>query len=163
MEWILLTSVPVETFDQCQEVIHWYTCRWEIEIYFKVLKSGCRIQDLQFEKPERLQAYLAVYMIVAWRVMFFIEMLARTAPEISCVEIFEEHEWKSVYAIVEGKTPPKKAPMLKPFINMLVSLGGYIGRKTDGPPGPKTIWIGLQRMRGCALATQAPNNFTIYV
>ncbi len=162
VEWMLLTSVPVETFEQCQEVIHWYTCRWEIEIYFKVLKSGCRIQDLQFEHPKRLQACLAVYMIVAWRVMF-IEMLARTAPEISCSEIFEEPEWKSVYAIVEGKTPPKKAPMLKPFVNMLASLGGYIGRKNDGPPGPKTIWIGLQRMHDFALATQASSNFNICV
>jgi len=162
VEWMLLTSVPVESFEQCQEVIRWYTCRWEIEIYFKVLKSGCGVQELQFEKPQRLQACLAVYMIIAWRVMF-IEMLARSAPDIRCSVIFDEYEWKSVYVIVEGKKPPKKAPMLKPFVDMLASLGGYIGRKRDGPPGPKTIWIGLQRMRDFALATQALNNFNICV
>ncbi len=162
VEWMLLTSVPVATFEQCQEVIRWYTCRWEIEIYFKVLKSGCGIQQLQFEKPERLEACLAVYMIIAWRVMF-IEMLARSAPQMRCSVIFAEHEWKSVYAIVEGKKPPKKAPMLKPFVDMLASLGGYIGRKSDGPPGPKTIWIGLQRMRDFALAAQALDNFDICV
>ncbi|MCP4414482.1 MAG: hypothetical protein GY808_18160 [Gammaproteobacteria bacterium] len=53
--------------------------------------------------------------------------------------------------------------MLKPFVNMLASLGGYIGRKNDGPPGPKSIWIGLQRMRDFALATQASNDFNICV
>lgn len=162
VEWMLLTSVAVENFERCQEVIRWYTCRWEIEIYFKVLKSGCGIEELQFEKPERLRACLAVYMIIAWRVMF-IEMLARSAPEMRCSIIFEEHEWKSVYAIVAGKKPPKRAPMLKSFVDMLASLGGYIGRKSDGPPGPKTIWIGLQRMRDFALAAQALNSFKICV
>ncbi len=162
VDWMLLTSVAVESFEQCQEVIRWYTCRWEIEIYFKVLKSGCRVQELQFEKPRRLEACLGVYMIIAWRVMF-IEMLARSAPQIRCSVIFDEREWKSVYAIVAGKKPPKKAPMLKPFVDMLASLGGYIGRKSDGPPGPKTIWIGLQRMRDFALAAQTLNNFKICV
>jgi len=160
--WMLLTSVPVESFEQCQEVIRWYSCRWEIEIYFKVLKSGCGVQELQFEKPERLEACLAVYMIIAWRVMF-IEMLARSAPGISCSAIFEDHEWKSVYVVVEGKKPPKRAPLLKPFVDMLASLGGYIGRKSDGPPGPKTIWIGLQRMHDFALAAKAINSFNICV
>ncbi len=162
VEWMLLTSVPVERLEQCQEVIRWYTCRWEIEIFFKVLKSGCGVQELQFEKPERLEACLAVYMIIAWRVMF-IEMLARSVPQMRCSEIFDEHEWKSVYAIVQGKKPPKKAPMLKPFVDMLASLGGYIGRTSDGPPGPKTIWIGLQRMNDFAIATKAMNSLNICV
>jgi hypothetical protein len=162
IEWMLLTSVPVEGFEQCQEVIRWYTCRWEIEIFFKVLKSGCKVEQLQFEKPQRLEACLAVYMIIAWRVMF-IEMLARSAPKICCSVLFEECEWKSVYAIVKGENPPKQAPMLKSFVEMLASLGGYIGRKGDGPPGPKTIWIGLQRMRDFALATQALTKLNICV
>ena len=162
VDWMLLTRVAVESFEQCQQVIRWYICRWEIEIYFKVLKSGCRVQELQFEKPQRLEACLGVYMIIAWRVMF-IEMLARSAPQIRCSVIFDEQEWKSVYAIVAGKKPPKKAPMLKPFVDMLASLGGYIGRKSDGPPGPKTIWIGLQRLRDFALAAQTLNNFKICV
>jgi len=93
----------------------------------------------------------------------FIEMLARSAPDISCSAIFEYHEWKSVYAIVEGKKPPKYAPMLKPFVDMLASLGGYIGRKSDGPPGPKTIWIGLQRMHDFALSAKTMNSFNICV
>jgi len=101
-------------------------------------------------------------MIIAWRVLF-IEILARSAPEIRCSVIFEEHEWKSVYAVVVGKKPPKQAPMLKPFVDLLASLGGYIGRKNDGPPGPKTIWIGLQRMRDFALTAQALNRFKICV
>ena len=118
---MLLTSIAVEGLEKCQEMIRWDTCRWEIEIYFKVLKSGCGVQEIQFEKPEQLEACLAVYMIIAWRVMI-IEMLSRSAPEIHCSVIFDEQEWKSVYAIVEGKKPPEKAPMLKPFVDMLASL-----------------------------------------
>ena len=69
LDWLLLTNLPVDNPEQAIEKLSWYLCRWQIEIYFRILKSGCRIEKLQLEKLERLEPALAFYMIVAWRVL----------------------------------------------------------------------------------------------
>jgi hypothetical protein len=151
IEWLLLTSLPITTLEQVQQVVEYYCCRWEIEIYFRVLKSGCRVEELQLETAERFTACLAVYMIVAWRVLF-VTMMGRTCPDLPCDAVFTEDEWQSVYWVVTKQPPPKAAPSLEHMVELVAGLGGYLGRKHDGPPGPQTIWIGLQRMRDYAVA-----------
>jgi hypothetical protein len=151
IEWLLLTSLPIGTLAEIQTVVEYYCCRWEIEIYFRVLKSGCGVEELQLEKAERFTACLAVYMIVAWRVLFVL-MMGRKCPELPCDAVFTEEEWQSVYWVVKKQPPPKTAPSLERMIELVASLGGYLGRKHDGPPGPQTLWIGLQRMRDYATA-----------
>lgn len=79
-------------------------------------------------------------------------MLGRHHPEKDCGIYFEESEWRATCAIVTGKPPPKKAPKLNEMIRMVAKLGGFLGRKGDGEPGTKVMWIGLQRMRDFALA-----------
>lgn len=150
IEWLLLTSLPVETFAQACSVIHYYTCRWEIEVFFRVLKSGCTVEDLQLETLERFTTCLAVYLIVAWRVLFVMH-LGRECPEIPCDAVFTEEEWSAVYQIVK-RMPATSMPSLGEMVVMIAELGGYLNRKHDGPPGPQTIWIGLQRARDFALA-----------
>jgi hypothetical protein len=154
IEWLLLTSLPVETFAEACTVIEYYCCRWEIEVYFRVLKSGCKIEDLQFQAEDRFQVCLALYMIVAWRVLYVLK-LGRDCPDMSCEAVFTEAEWKSVFVIANRTKAPKKPPTLGVLIPMIASMGGYLGRKGDGPPGPQTMWIGLQRMRDFALAWSA--------
>jgi hypothetical protein len=154
IEWLLLTSLPIETFAEVTKVIGYYCCRWEIEIYFRVLKSGCKIQELQFERQDRLEVCLAMYMIVAWRVLYVL-MLGRNCPKMPCDAVLSEAEWKSVYVIVTNEEAPAKPPLLTDMMKMIAELGGYLGRKHDGPPGPKTTWIGLQRMRDFAVAWSA--------
>jgi hypothetical protein len=154
IEWLLVTSLPIATFAEACTVISYYCCRWEIEVFFRVLKSGCKIEELQFEREDRLQVCLAMYLIVAWRVLYVLK-LGRECPEMSCDAIFSEAEWKSVYVITQGKPAPKTPPSLKEMIPMIAGMGGYLGRKHDGPPGPKTMWIGLQRMRDFAAAWAA--------
>jgi len=151
VEWLLLTSLPVKTFKQVCLVIDYYCCRWQIEIYFRVLKSGCRVEELQLETAERFEPCLALYMIVAWRVMYLL-MMGRECPEMSCDLVFSEDEWKAVYTVVQQETPPKQAPTLEEMVYLIASLGGHLGRTHDGPPGPKTMWIGMQRMTDLALA-----------
>ena len=65
IEWLLLTTVPVENFAQACECIEWYRTRWIIEIYHKVLKSGCKIETRQFETANRIERYLAIDSVVA--------------------------------------------------------------------------------------------------
>jgi hypothetical protein len=151
IEWLLVTSMPIAKAEEVHAVIAYYCARWEIEIYFRALKSGCKIEKLQLEENERIRPCLAMYLIVAWRIMH-LTMLSRTQPDMRCDTVLEEAEWKAVYAIVMKKPAPKTPPTLKEMVDMIAKLGGYQGRKQDGPPGPKAMWIGLQRMSDFATA-----------
>jgi hypothetical protein len=144
VEWILLTSLPVETFQQACLVADYYACRWQIEIYFKILKSGCQVEKLQLETADRIRPCLAMYMIVAWRVLYA-TMLGRECPELSCEVIFSAAEWKSVWTVQQQEALPKQAPSLGVFLKLVGALGGHTGQRWDGPLGPKRLWIGLQR------------------
>jgi hypothetical protein len=153
--WILLTNLPVSTFEDVVKVIQYYLCRWEIETFFKVLKSGCKIEERQLQTTERMKALITVFMILAWRVMFTM-MMGRVCGEMACDVIFDEAEWKAVYKILNKKQAlPQKAPLLGEFITMIAILGGYVDRNTEGPPGVKVVWKGMARMVDFALAWEA--------
>jgi hypothetical protein len=154
IQWVLLTSLPIGTFDAATAVLDYYCCRWDIEVYFRVLKSGCGIEELQFERQDRFEVCLAMYLIVAWRVLFVLK-LGRECPQMSCEAVLSEAEWKSVYTIVKKKAAPATPPTLGEMVELIAELGGYTNRKHDGPPGPQTTWIGLQRMRDFATAWHA--------
>jgi hypothetical protein len=154
VEWLLLTNLPVETPEQALEKLQWYLCRWQIEVFFRILKSGCRIEKLQLEKLERLEPALAFYMIIAWRVLF-LTMLGRECPEMPCDVVFEQAEWQAVYIVTERKPPPDTPPTLDQMVRRVAGLGGFLNRKSDGFPGPQTLWIGLQRAADFVLAMDA--------
>lgn len=152
--WILLTNLLVTTKEQALEKVQWYLCRWEIEVYFRILKSGCAIEELQLERKERLEPALAIYMIVAWRVIY-LTMLGRHCPDIPCDLVFETEEWRAVFIVATRKVPPQEPPSMNTILRMLAGFGGFLDRKHDGEPGPQTVWIGLQRSRDFVLALQA--------
>jgi hypothetical protein len=154
LEWLLLTSLPVSRFEQAATVVAWYTVRWCIEIYFHVLKNGCQIERLQLETEQRLLPCLALYMIIAWRVLFTL-MLGRACPDLDCEVIFEAKEWQAASIVVKRCPPPLVPPRLGEVVALIASFGGYLGRQHDGPPGPKTMWIGLQRLRDFVIALDA--------
>jgi hypothetical protein len=145
VEWLLLTSLPIDTVDQVRLVIQYYSTRWMVELFFRVLKSGCRVEDRRFEALDRLLPCLAVYLIVAWRVLYLCR-LGRSCPEMSCEVVFEPAEWKSVYVVVRREPPPKVAPKLQEMIRLVAQLGGYVNRSRDDEPGAQTLWLGLQRL-----------------
>jgi len=149
IEWILLSNIVVDSEERALEIVQWYLCRWQIEVYFRILKSGCLVEELQLKDAKRIQVCLALYMIVAWRILY-VTMLGRSYPDIRCDVVFEEEEWKSAYYAAKNKRPPKKAPLLKEMMRMIAELGGYLARKSDGEPGAQAIWIGMQRMQDMA-------------
>lgn len=153
VEWMLLTGLPIGSIEQVREVIQFYCVRWMIEVFFRTLKSGCRVEGRLFEQTDRLLPCLAVYLIVTWRTLYVCR-LGREFPEISCEAVFEPSEWKSVYRIVRGETPPAQPPSLKAMVRMVAQLGGCVNRKRDDDPGPQTVWLGLQRTHDMALCWQ---------
>lgn len=152
--WLLLTSLPVGAFAEARQVVEYYLCRWQIEVFFKVFKQGCRIEALQLQTFDRLRTCLMLYLIVAWRTMW-VTTAARTHGEEPCTILFADEEWQPLYRIVKKRPAPAPPPRLGEFVKLLAGLGGYLGRKGDGPPGPKAIWIGLQRMHCFTLAWDA--------
>jgi Transposase DNA-binding/Transposase Tn5 dimerisation domain/Transposase DDE domain len=153
VEWILLTSLPIDTIDQVRLVVQYYCMRWMIEVFFRTLKSGCRVEERRFETLDRLLPSLAVYLAVTWRVLYVCR-LGRSCPEISCEAVFEPGEWQSVYQVVKREAPPKQPPRLQEMVRIVAQLGGYINRKREDEPGPQTVWLGLQRMHDIALCWQ---------
>lgn len=146
ISWMLLTTEEVACFDDACRIVQWYTCRWMIEVYFKVLKSGCKSEERQLETAERLIRCLALDSIVAWRVLY-LTILGREVPDLPCTAVFEEHEWKALWAFVHRSAKvPDTVPSLRDVTRLLGRLGGHLGRKSDGEPGPMTLWRGLQRL-----------------
>jgi hypothetical protein len=150
VEWILVTTLPIDTPEQVRTVVEYYFVRWTIELLFRTLKSGCRIEHRRFEDVERLLPCLALYLIVAWRTLFVCRM-GRSCPDMDCEAIFEASEWKAVWVAVKRQAPPEKPPRLHEMVHMVARLGGYVERPKS-EPGTQTLWIGLQRMYDLAWA-----------
>jgi hypothetical protein len=148
IEWMLLTTVPVRSFQDAQKRVEWYSGRWGIEVYHRTLKSGCRIKDRQLETADRLETCLGVDMVVAWRI-YHLTMLGRETPDVSCAAFFKDIEWKALCCYV-NKTPiaPDKPPSMRQAVCMIAGMGGHLGRKGDGFPGTQTIWRGLVKLYG---------------
>jgi hypothetical protein len=145
VEWLLLTSLPVDSEEAIRRVVQYYCVRWLVEVFFRTLKSGCRVQKRRFEDLDRLLSCLAVYLIVTWRTLYVCR-LGREFPDIDCEAVFEPSEWKAVYVLVHRTSPPGKPPSLKEMVIMVAQLGGYVAGKGRGDPGPQTIWLGIQRL-----------------
>jgi len=153
IEWLLITDLEVNDFREACEKIEWYTCRWQIEVFFKVLKSGCTIEKLQLTDKNFL-ACLNFYMIIAWRILYVVAM-GRCCPDKSCEYVYSREEWQTTYVIIHKKRPPEVPPSLNEMTRMVASLGGFLNRKSDPEPGVKTIWIGMRNMQEHIRAKEA--------
>jgi hypothetical protein len=152
VNWMLLTTLPIDTKEEILKVIYFYTKRWQIEVFFKILKEYCKVEELKLIDASRLKACLALYMIVAWR-LHLIQKLGEAFPEEMCTIVFSELEWKVAYLSILKKRKesleklPTAPPPLREFIKILGMLGGFLGRKGDGKPGPKAICQGYSKMQ----------------
>lgn len=146
LEWLLLTNVPVESFDDAVERVKWYRCRWHIEVYFKVLKSGCKVEDCRLGTADRLERFIALLSIIAWR-LYWLTHINRHASDAPCTIILTDHEWQALYATINRTSRlPEQIPTVRQTIRWVAQLGGFLGRKGDGEPGVITIWRGWQRL-----------------
>lgn len=145
--WRLLSNRAVENLEQAVELIDWYRARWEIEQFFLILKEGCRIEALQLGEVERIENALALYLVVSWRINRLMR-LGRNLPDLPADLLFEADEWRAAY-ILNKKRPPKEMPSLNAVVRLIAQLGGFLGRKGDGEPGAKTLWLGLRDIAVC--------------
>lgn len=146
LEWMLLTNLPVDHFAAAQRLIGWYQARWEIELYFRILKQGCRIEDLRLETAQRLERCIAVYLIVAWR-LHYLTQIARSQATAPCTQAFSPAEWQTIYVLLKQQPPPAEPPSMREIVRMLAQLGGFLARKGHGEPGSETLWRGFNVLR----------------
>ncbi|WP_274605645.1 IS4 family transposase, partial [Allochromatium vinosum] len=135
--WAGLSKTPLQRSSQ-----------WGIERLFLVLKEGCRVEALQLGTVARLERAFALFLVVGWRIARLMR-LGRTVPDLEASLLFEPEEWQAAY-ILAKKPVPKSPPRLNDVLRLIARQGGFLGRKGDGEPGVKTIWLGLQRIRDVA-------------
>ena len=161
IEWMLLTNLDVLSFEQACEKVRWYGLRWRIEMFFKVLKSGFRVEACRLAHGDRLDRYLTITSIVAWR-LFMITLIARTDPTQCCSSLLTGSQWIILFRKTNRKRDlPKEPPTIKEAVAWIAKLGGHLGRKCDGPPGTVTLWRGWKRLtnlcEGAELANYIPS------
>ena len=145
IEWRLVTNREADRFEAAAQLIDWYRARWEIELFFHIMKNGCRVEALQLGTVQKIELALAVFMVVAWRLGRLMR-LGRIHPDLEAALFFAPEEWQAAYFLAK-KPVPKTMPSVREVIRRIASLGGFLGRKCDGEPGVKTLWIGMQRVR----------------
>jgi hypothetical protein len=154
IEWRLLTNRTAETLEAVVQLIEWYRRRWLAEIFFRIWKSGCRVEALQLGTLERLERALVIYLIIAWRILHLVTW-GRDCPNLPCDVVFDPEEWQAAWIVAHRCPPPETPPPLGQMVRLIAGFGGFLGRKHDGHPGPKAIWEGMQKVRAFALALEA--------
>jgi hypothetical protein len=146
VRWVLLTDLEISSIEDVHTYVDYYSLRWLIERYFYTLKSGCKVEDLQLDSAQKLQNAIATYAIIAIRIMFLMYQ-SRTTPQQPCDSMLEPHEWMILHWLIHKKPPPQKPPTLEEVVLWIAKLGGFFARKSDGPPGVKTLWRGYKRLQ----------------
>ena len=154
IEWRLLTNRTAETLEQVVELIDWYRRRWLIEVFFRIWKSGCRVEALQLGTLERLERALVIYLIIAWRILHLVTW-GRDCPELPCDVVFDPAEWQAAWIVAHRRPPPETPPKLGEMVRLIAGFGGFLGRQRDGYPGPKALWEGMQRVSAFAMGIEA--------
>ena len=146
IDWKLITNLPVGTNDQAIEKLRWYAKRWKIEVFHKILKSGCRAEDARLRTADRLVNLIAVFCLLSWR-NFWMTMMNRLAPNAPATLVLTEEEC----AILDQLTPdrpgsPGADKNVARYLTQIAKLGGYLARNHDPPPGNTVMWRGWHRL-----------------
>ncbi len=144
IEWKLITDLPVRSRDDVLEKLDWYAMRWKIEMFHKILKSGCRAEDAKLRTANRLVNLIAMFCILSWR-LFFITMANRSAPEAPVKSVLTDLEVDLLDRLVKDKTHGP-AKTISGYLTKIARLGGYLARASDPPPGNMVMWRGLARL-----------------
>jgi hypothetical protein len=151
IDWKLITDLPVQVRKDAIEKLEWYSLRWKIEVFHKVLKSGCKAEEAKLRTAQRLANLIAVYCIVSWRV-FWMTMLNRSSPDAPPTLALTDAEIALLDRLVKDRNQgPLRRRTLSHYLIKIARLGGYLARANDPPPGNMVMWRGLSRLADIAL------------
>ncbi len=157
VHWILFTTISVNGYEEALEILKFYSMRWRIEEYFRVLKSGCTVEKCCLSEGARLRKYLNLFSVIAWRI-FWLKTIRRIAPEASCELVLTKDEWHCLYLRKNKNSPiPPKPPPIADAIVWIASLGGFLARKNDREPGMISLWRGWSRLQDLVHGRSLPS------
>ena len=146
IDWKLITDLPVRSRPEAVEKLRWYAVRWKVELFHKILKSGCRAEDARLHTAERLVNLLSLYCILSWRI-FWMTMLNRVVPDGSPRLALTTLETDLLDELVPDKDPrSRRRKTLSHYLTKIARMGGYLARGPDPPPGNTVMWRGLTRL-----------------
>ena len=146
LEWMLMSNIVISSFEDALEKMNWYRLRWGIEVFHKILKSGCQVEACRLGSAAKLTRYLALMSIISWRLHWMTRINIQT-PDAPCSLFLMEHEWQSLWCKINKKAKvPKQPPTVRQALRWNAQLGGHLARKGDGQPGIVTTWRGWQRL-----------------
>lgn len=145
IRWVLLSSLPAENFENARRIVRGYIRRWLIEDFHRILKSGCRVEALRLRESDALLPAVALYMVVAWRILYLRD-LSRRCAEAPGLWFFTEGEWRAL-SLIFKLSPANSPPSLAKLTTLVARIGGYLARKSDPPPGAECLWRGMKKLR----------------
>ena len=156
LEWFVLTTVPVTSADDATRILQCYALRWRIEDYFRILKSGCKVEELQHHSAERLERAIAIKMVIAWRIQLMVR-LGREVPELPAEVLFSDIELRVLTTFARSRTltPPQH---LGQAVELLARLGGWLARTRD-PPGAQLLWHGYTQLVAMTFAFELRDEY----
>jgi hypothetical protein len=162
IDWKLITDLPVGSRQEAIEKLQWYALRWKIEIFHKILKSGCKAESAKLRTANRLVNLISVLAVLSWRI-FWMTMINRAQPASDPEVAFTAVELLLLDRLFRNRADTKAHNQsLRVYLTKLAKLGGYLARSGDPPPGNMLIWRGLSRLTdihlGFLLATHDVGN-----
>jgi hypothetical protein len=149
IDWKLITDLPVGSRADAIEKLEWYALRWKIEVFHKILKSGCKAEESKLRTAQRLTNLVSVFSILSWRV-FWMTMLNRSVPNALPTLALTVTEIAVLDRLMSDK-PQARRKTLSHYLTKIARLGGYLARANDPPPGNTVMWRGLSRLTDIAL------------
>jgi hypothetical protein len=146
IEWFLLTTRDITSAEDAEECLRWYCLRWRIEDWHRVLKSGCKIEDLAHKSAERLKRAIGINLVIAWRIMLM-TLLGRECPELPAEVLFSDLEIEVLRAYAKKKKRLAEPTQLGDAVRLVARIGGYLGRSNDPPPGHQLVWEGFSQLQ----------------
>jgi hypothetical protein len=145
VDWKLITNLPVRSRKEAVEKLAWYSMRWRIETFHKVLKSGCRAEASKLRTAQRIVNLIAVFCVLSWRI-FWMTMMNRVAPAASPLVALTDVETQLLDTLVPERPKRRRKTTLSTYLIKIARLGGYLARANDSPPGNMVMWRGLSRL-----------------
>lgn len=149
IEWKLITDLAVASRADAIEKLEWYALRWKIEVFHKILKSGCKAEESKLRTAQRLTNLIAVFCILSWRV-FWMTMLNRSTPGALPTLALTATEITVLDRVIGDKSTVRRKT-ISHYLLKIARLGGYLARANDPPPGNTVMWRGLSRLTDIAL------------
>lgn len=154
LEWVVVTALPMRSASDAWEVVQWYGWRWLLEDFHKVLKTGCRMEQRNVQSMEAMWRLLAILTPIALRLLV-IRHTARHAPDLPATDVASQ---ELIQVVTHLDLRHRVIRTAKELWSAIARLGGYLDRKSDGPPGWQTLWKGWMRvidvLEGVHLAVQ---------